>query len=138
MTQTAICHDIITKRLTWHIEDSQGKTVAKPPGHGNELMLLLNCYKSGITIVADGGPSTPHPLQEELDLYKGAYAKSANACSFIQDEREELGLHVGQDTIVDGVPALKAQRDTLREELNEAREEIRRMSYELMERDSRE
>lgn len=65
MTQTQTVHDVITNRLTWHLENSEGKVVEKPAGH-NELMLLLNCYKSGITIVADG-PGSPHPLQVELD-----------------------------------------------------------------------
>ncbi len=64
-SQAQTVHDIITKRLQWHLENSEGKVVEKPAG-ANELTLLLSCYKSGITIVADG-PGEPHPLQMELD-----------------------------------------------------------------------
>lgn len=65
MTQSQTVANIISQRLQWHLIDSEGKVVEKPAG-ANELTLLLACYKSGITIVADG-PGSPHPLQVELD-----------------------------------------------------------------------
>lgn len=57
----------------------------------------------------------------EKELYKAAYIRASKACDFIQNEAEELGLRVWQETTSDGVIALKAQRDKLRSELQRLR-----------------
>lgn len=60
-------------------------------------------------------------LKESLELYKTLYGKAVEACMFMHDEAESLGLIPGiANLTTDGVKALKEQRDRLKEELEKA------------------
>lgn len=51
------------------------------------------------------------------DYWKSRFTTAVKVLSFLHNEREELGLTVGQDIIEDGVPALRNQRDQLKSKL---------------------
>jgi hypothetical protein len=55
-------------------------------------------------------------MREEMESYKKEYCLILDACEFMRED-ESLGLTLGQRIIVDGVKALKKQRDEMREVL---------------------
>jgi hypothetical protein len=65
--------------------------------------------------------------KERADLYERVYRESVNACSFMQDENVELrpfGLTLGQRTTVEGVAALRKQRDALKAEVASSKAQL--------------
>ena len=68
-------------------------------------------------------------LEKDSDFWKSRYEDAINATSFIQKEKESLGLLVGQDTVTDGIPALRRQRNELQSKLTAAQA---RLEFELV------
>lgn len=61
-------------------------------------------------------------LEKDSDFWKSRYEDAINATSFTQEEKESLGLLVGQDTVTDGILALRRQRDELQSKLTAAQD----------------
>jgi len=58
---------------------------------------------------------------DRVKLYEALVRDAMKAAAFMHEERESLGLHLGQCVLVDGIPALRRQRDALRLQLEAGR-----------------
>lgn len=68
-------------------------------------------------------------LEKDSDFWKSRYEDAINATSFIQEEKESLGLLVGQDTVTDGILALRRQRNELQSKLTAAQARLEQLEW---------
>ena len=94
-----------------------------------ELSTILGCEPKASAII-DKCKKT----KDYIDLYKKEFSNCVEACSFIQEEHEELGLRLGDNITTTGVLALKSQRDQLKDRVGELQSdlEFRRELYAVL------
>lgn len=68
-------------------------------------------------------------LEKDSDFWKSRYEDAINATSFIQEEKESLGLLVGQVTVTDGILALRRQRNELQSKLTAAQARLEQLEW---------